>query len=145
MIATKILGMGSAVEVAAQKEHQLMDGGIELLESPASCSVLADFRALDVAQPEPEELEDDQASCLPTLMFWITVIVLLPIGVCCIAAFFGLLLALVEGWSFGEGFYYVCGALTSTSLTSVTPSTGLGKAADIVVSIWSLSLSGLFV
>eukprot|EP00658_Telonema_sp_P-2_P053704 TRINITY_DN4231_c0_g1_i1.p1 TRINITY_DN4231_c0_g1~~TRINITY_DN4231_c0_g1_i1.p1 ORF type:complete len:211 (-),score=54.74 TRINITY_DN4231_c0_g1_i1:106-738(-) len=73
--------------------------------------------------------------------------VIVPVAVLIIAFCFGALLALLEGWTVRQGFYYVVGNLTgmATPLTTVTPTSTYGKMVDVIVAVYSLALAGLII
>jgi len=81
--------------------------------------------------------------------FWfvLTVVVVLPLFVMATSFMFGGLLAVLEEWTWMEGFYYVVGNLCAlaTPLTDVSPTNDAGKFFDVVIAVWSLSVMATFI
>jgi hypothetical protein len=98
----------------------------------------------------PSRMDDGGAKRImngrPKLVFLIVVFLIIPLVVGVLSAFFGALLALVEEWEFFDGFLYVTQNLVGIAvpLTDVTVSSGNigGELFDLLVAVWSLSVSG---
>lgn len=77
-------------------------------------------------------------------VFGVVVIFIVPGVVLLLSCLFAAMLSGVEGWSFHDAFMYVTSGICGLSnpLTDVSPDTHGGKVFDIIISIWSLSLSG---
>ena len=107
--------------------------------------------AAPAAAPAKAEKEEKREEEKPEESWWrvivvfiIFVFVVVP-GVLCIAALiFGAMLADAEGWSWQDGFLYVITNLCilGGTLTSVSPTSDRGRAVDIIIGLYSLSVQG---
>ena len=80
----------------------------------------------------------------PKIQFFLLLGVFIPLCVMFVSLMFGALLAYQEEWKWHEGFYYVVGNVVglATPLTAVEPGDDFGKIIDIVIAVWSLSITG---
>ena len=110
-----------------------------------SCSInAAGSAAAMAAPPEPPKDEPEEAWWRVLLVFIIFVFMIVPAILCIASLIFGALLADAEGWSWSDGFLYVITNLCilGGTLTSVTPTTDRGRAVDVIIGLWSLSVQG---
>ena len=86
----------------------------------------------------------DYAQAHPVVHTFFIICIFIPFVVCSMAFTFGCVLAAMENWSVVDGFYYVMGNLAglATPLTEVMPEDDFGKAVDILIAVWSLSVAG---
>ena len=94
--------------------------------------------------PEPPKEDTEETWWRVLLVFVIFVFMFVP-GILCIASLiFGALLADAEGWAWSDGFLYVITNLCilGGQLTAVTPTTDRGRAVDVIIGLWSLSVQG---
>ena len=92
-----------------------------------------------------EEEEKPEESWWRVLVVFIVFVFAVVPGILCIAALiFGALLADAEGWSWQDGFLYVITNLCilGGTLTSVSPTSDRGRAVDIIIGLYSLSVQG---
>ena len=87
----------------------------------------------------PEKIDNSLERQLGLTGFWRPFVAfgfMIPFIISMIACFFGILLALAEGWSIHDGILYVIGNLLSlgTALTPIIPSTIWGDLIDILIS-----------
>ena len=101
------------------------------------------------ADPEEDKSEEEKKDgiLIPLLTFFGFVFIFIPITVMLMGAFFGAILAEVEGWKVKEGFYYIISMLCGlpTPLTEVDPDTDEGKLVDVIVALWALALAGTII
>jgi len=102
------------------------------------------------ALKDPEEDLVETPRCWqpnPLLMFLFIIVVILPLVVIVLGFLFGGILAGCESWTWMTGFYYVISILCGlpTPMTDASPDSGFGIFADIVVSVWALSVAGTFI
>ncbi len=101
------------------------------------------------ADPEEDKSEEEKKDgiLIPLLTFFGFVFIFIPITVMLMGAFFGAILAEVEGWKIKDGFYYIISMLCGlpTPLTEVDPDTDEGKLVDVIVALWALALAGTII
>jgi uncharacterized membrane protein YhaH (DUF805 family) len=100
--------------------------------------------AAPAAAPAKEEEKPVESWWRVLFVFIIFVFAVVP-GILCIAALiFGALLADAEGWSWQDGFLYVITNLCilGGQLTTVSPTSDRGRAVDIIIGLYSLSVQG---
>ena len=101
------------------------------------------------ADPEEDKSEEEKKDgiLIPLLTFFGFVFIFIPITVMLMGAFFGAILAEVEGWKVKDGFYYIISMLCGlpTPLTEVDPDTDEGKLVDVIVALWALALAGTII
>ena len=101
------------------------------------------------ADPEDDKSEEEKKDgiLIPLLTFFGFVFIFIPITVMLMGAFFGAILAEVEGWKIKDGFYYIISMLCGlpTPLTEVDPDTDEGKLVDVIVALWALALAGTII
>ena len=101
------------------------------------------------ADPEEDKSEEEKKDgiLIPLLTFFGFVFIFIPITVIRGGAFFGAILAEVEGWKIKDGFYYIISMLCGlpTPLTEVDPDTDEGKLVDVIVALWALALAGTII
>ena len=101
------------------------------------------------ADPEEDKSEEEKKDgiLIPLLTFFGFVFIFIPITVMLMGAFFGAILAEVEGWKIKDGFYYIISMLCGlpNPLTDVTPDSDEGKIVDIIIALWALSLAGTII
>jgi len=81
----------------------------------------------------------------PLLTFVLVALVLIPIAVGVISSGLGGFLAVVEGWTWWDGFLYVTSNLVGLGnpLTEVEVAEEIGpQLFDLLIAVWSLSISG---
>ena len=94
--------------------------------------------------PEPPKEEPDESWWRVLLVFVVFVVIFVPAILCIASLIFGALLADAEGWLWSDGFLYVITNLCvlGGQLTAVTPTTDRGRAVDVIIGLWSLSVQG---
>ena len=101
------------------------------------------------ADPEEDKSEEEKKDgiLIPLLTLFGFVFIFIPITVMLMGAFFGAILAEVEGWKIKDGFYYIISMLCGlpTPLTEVDPDTDEGKLVDVIVALWALALAGTII
>jgi hypothetical protein len=100
--------------------------------------------AAPAAEEKKEEEKPEESWWRVIMVFIVFVFAVVP-GILCIAALiFGALLADAEGWSWQDGFLYVITNLCILGglLTSVSPTSDRGRAVDIIIGLYSLSVQG---
>ena len=101
------------------------------------------------ADPEEDKSEEEKKDgiLIPLLTLFGFVFIFIPITVMLMGAFFGAILAEVEGWKVKDGFYYIISMLCGlpTPLTEVDPDTDEGKLVDVIVALWALALAGTII
>ena len=95
-------------------------------------------------QPEPAKEPEEESWWRVLLVFIIFVFIFVPAILCIASLIFGALLADAEGWLWSDGFLYVITNLCvlGGQLTAVTPTTDRGRAVDVIIGLWSLSVQG---
>jgi len=69
-------------------------------------------------------------------------VVNIPIVLIAISLVSGAMMALAEGWSFSDGFFYMAGEAAGVGLVVVGPSTAFGALVDAIFTMFQLGLSG---
>ena len=94
--------------------------------------------------PEPPKEDTEETWWRVLLVFVIFVFMFVPAILCIASLIFGALLADAEGWVWSDGFLYVITNLCilGGQLTAVTPTTDRGRAVDVIIGLWSLSVQG---
>ena len=128
-----------------QAKHRAKAAALNAVQRRASGVI---FRpppdAAPAAAPAKEEEKPVESWWRVLFVFIIFVFAVVP-GILCIAALiFGALLADAEGWSWQDGFLYVITNLCilGGQLTTVSPTSDRGRAVDIIIGLYSLSVQG---
>jgi hypothetical protein len=74
----------------------------------------------------------------------LSALLLVPCGLLIVAVIAGVLIAIVEGWGAGNGFFYFSGNMAGVGnpLVNLSPTTVVGETVDIVISLWVIVLGG---
>jgi hypothetical protein len=94
-----------------------------------------------------EHKEEEQSWLRVMAVFCLFMFVLVPATLCIASVIFGALLAEAEGWSWNDGFLYVITNLCVLGgvLTPASPTTDRGRAVDIIIGLWTLSVQGTII
>jgi hypothetical protein len=81
--------------------------------------------------------------CKGWAMFFLVALIAVPLLCTLIALIAGGIIALCEGWLFGDGFLYAISTMTGLSapLTALIPETAFGEVVSILVAVCSLTVS----
>ena len=104
----------------------------------------AEGKSAQEAEARDAEGEDDPSLASDLAAFGVFAFCVVPLIVVPLSFVFGAMLAAVEGWALMDGFYSVISNVLSmpNPLVTNTPSDEVGKVLDIVVSLWSIGVTG---
>ena len=82
-----------------------------------------------------------------TIIPWVALCLIIPALVALIGSIFGVVMAIVEGWSHVDGILYVYANLMNlgTALTDQIPQTVMGDIVDVLVSSMAMGVAAIFV
>jgi hypothetical protein len=133
------------VAIAAAK-HPSPSASPKSVKAPLAADSGGDSLATGSGAKE-EHKEEEQSWLRVLAVFCLFMFVLVPATLCIASVIFGAMLADAEGWSWNDGFLYVITNLCVLGgvLTPASPTTDRGRAVDIVIGLWTLSVQGTII